>query len=91
MISKLCNLIASIPKDKILHCFVAYLIVDICLALFCYFDATMWLSVTLSVVIVSALIFGKETIDEVIYNGWSWLDILAGYIGVTIKVFLFLL
>lgn len=90
MISKLCYWIERIPKDKILHYFISYLILDICLSLCLHYNVTTWLSIVISLSIVSIAIFGKEAIDEKQYNGWSWLDILAGYLGVITKLGLFL-
>lgn len=90
MISKLCYLIGRIPKDKILHYFISYLILDICLSIFRHFAINTLISVVISFSIVSIAIFGKEAIDEKRYNGWSWIDIIAGYLGVITKLGLFL-
>ena len=90
MISKLCYWIGRIPKDKILHYFLPYFILDTFLSIFGHFAVNTFISVVISFSIVSIAIFGKEAIDEKQYNGWSWLDILAGYLGVITKLGLFL-
>lgn len=90
MISKLCYWIGRIHHDKVLHYFISYLILDICLSLCLHYNVTTWLSIVISLSIVSIAIFGKEAIDEKQYNSWSWLDILAGYLGVITKLGLFL-
>ena len=90
MISNICYWIRRIPHDKVLHYFISYLILDICLSLCLYYNVITWLSIVISLSIVSIAIFGKEAIDEKQYHGWSWLDILAGYLGVITKLGLFL-
>lgn len=90
MISKICNWIGRIPHDKVLHYFISYLIFDICLSLCLHYNVTTWLSIVISVFIVSIAIFAKEIVDKTEYNGWNWLDILAGYLGVITKLSLFL-
>ena len=90
MISKLCYWIGRIPKDKILHYFLPYFIFDTFLSIFGHFAVNTLISVVISFSIVSIAIFGKEAIDEKEYCGWSWMDILAGYLGVITKLGLFL-
>lgn len=90
MISNICYWIGRIPKDKILHYFLSYLILDTCLSICGHLNVTAWISVVISLSIVSIAIFGKESIDEKEYCGWSWMDILAGYLGVITKLGLFL-
>ena len=90
MISNICYWIGRIPPDKVLHYFISYLILDICLSLCLHYNVTTWLSIIISLSIVSIAIFGKEAIDEKRYNGWSWYDILAGYLGTITKLILFL-
>lgn len=90
MISKICNWIGRIPHDKVLHYFISYLIFDICLSLCLHYNVTTWLSIVISIIIVSIAIFAKEIVDKTEYNGWNWLDILAGYLGIITKFSLFL-
>lgn len=90
MISNICYWIGRIPHDKVLHYFISYLILDTCLSVCVHFDVTTWLSIVVSLSVVSIVIFGKETIDEKQYHGWSWMDIIAGYLGVITKLGLFL-
>ena len=91
MISNLCYWIGRIPHDKVLHYFISYLILDICLSVCEHFDVTTWLSIVISLSVVSIAIFGKEAIDEKHYHGWSWKDILAGCLGAITKLGLFLI
>lgn len=91
MISNIYYWIGRIDKDKILHYLLSYVIFDFFLSLFERFDLSDWLNITLSLVIVSIAIFGKEAIDEKEYNGWDWYDILAGYLGVLTKLGFFLI
>lgn len=91
MISNICYWIGRIPKDKILHYFISYFILDTCLSVFEHFNVTTWLSIVISLSVVSIAIFGKEAIDEKQYHGWDWYDILAGYLGVITKTGLFLI
>ena len=90
MISNICYFIVRIPKDKILHYFLSYFILATCLSICGHLNVTAWISVVISLSIVSIAIFGKEAIDEKEYCGWSWMDILAGYLGVITKLGLFL-
>ena len=90
MISNICYWIGRIPHDKVLHYFLSYLIFDTCLSLCLHYNVTTWISIIISFFIVSIAIFGKESIDEKEYCGWSWMDILAGYLGVITKLGLFL-
>ena len=90
MISNICYFIVRIPKDKILHYFISYLIIYICLSLCLHYNVTTLISIVISLSVVSVAIFGKEAIDEKEYCGWSWMDILAGYLGVITKLGLFL-
>lgn len=91
MISNICYWIGRIPHDKVLHYFISYLILDICLSLCLHYNVTTWLSIVISLSVVSIAIFGKEVIDEKQYNGWCWYDILAGYLGVIAKLIPFLI
>ena len=86
MISNICYWIGKISKDKILHYLLSYIIFDFFLCLFERFNLSDWLNITLSLVIVSIAIIGKEVIDEKEYNGWDLYDILAGYLGVITKL-----
>lgn len=90
MISNICYWIGRIPHDKVLHYFISYLILDICLSLCLHYNVTTWLSIVISLSVVSIVIFGKEAIDEKQYHGWCWYDILAGYLGTITKLGLFL-
>lgn len=86
MISNICYWIGRIPHDKVLHYFISYLIFDICLSICEKFDIITWISIVISLVIVSIAIFGKEFIDEKQYHGWCWSDIFAGYLGTITKL-----
>lgn len=90
MISKLCYKLANIAKDKLLHYFISYLIVDFCLSIGYCINLNNWINILIAISIASICIFGKETIDQIKYNGWDWKDILAGYLGVITKIILFL-
>lgn len=91
IISKICYTIGHIAKDKILHYLLSYIIFDTCLSLCSHFNLITWLTLTISIFIISIVIFGKEYIDEKEYNGWDWKDILAGYLGVITKLILFII
>lgn len=91
MISKLCYWISKIPKDKILHFFISYLILDINISLCEHFCFKLWLVLLLSIIVTSGFIFGKEAIDKKKFNDWSWYDIIASYLGVITKLGLYLL
>lgn len=90
MINKLCNLIGRIPKDKILHYFISYLIFDLSLSICSHFNLINWITISISTIIVSFAIFIKETIDKKT-TGWSWSDIVAGYLGTITKLGFFLI
>lgn len=89
MISNICYWIGRIAKDKILHFLLCYLIVDYCLSIGQHFNLSILLNSIIAFVVVSAMIFLKETVDEKQYHGWDWYDILAGYIGVIAKTIAF--
>lgn len=91
MISKLCYWISKIPKDKILHFFISYLILDTCFSLCDHFCFKFWLTLILSLLVTSGFILGKEAIDKHKFNSWSWNDIIASYLGVIVKLGLYLL
>lgn len=87
MISKLCNWIAKIPHDKLLHFIIVYLITDFVLSISHVVNYTP----TIATAVITVFIFLKEHIDEYKYNGFSWLDVLAGYIGYITKIIIFII
>ena len=91
MISNICYFIVRIPKDKILHFLICYIIFDYCLSIGEHFNFNIILTLISSFTIISSLIFLKEVIDENEYNGFNWYDILAGYIGVIAKTIPFMI
>lgn len=91
MISKICYYIGKIPKDKILHYFISYLILDICLSIGYNYILYNWLNIIISIFIVSIFIFLKEIIDKNKYNNWDWKDILFSYFGVITKLIIFII
>ena len=91
MISKLCTFIASVDKDKLLHFIISYIIFDFCLSILCRFPLPTFINILTSFTIVSVFIVGKEIIDKIDYNGFDWKDILAGYLGVLVKLILFII
>lgn len=90
MISKIYYKLANVAKDKLLHYFISYLIVDFYLSISCYISLPIWINLLIAIGIASLCIFGKELIDQIRYKGWDWKDILAGYLGVITKLILFL-
>lgn len=85
MISKLCQKIASIAKDKILHFLIAYIALDYSLSIGKLITNDYLINFVIALAIVIVLVFLKETIDEIKYGGWDWKDIFAGYIGIIAK------
>lgn len=91
MINNICYWIGRIAKDKILHFLLCYLIVDYCLSIGQHFNLSILLNSIIAFIVVSAIIFLKEIVDEKQYHGWNWYDILAGYIGVIAKAIAFII
>lgn len=91
MISKICQQIATIQKDKVLHFICSYLIFDFCLNIISKFPISNFWNIIISFIIVTIFIIGKEIIDQVKYKGFDWKDILAGYIAVIAKLLLFII
>lgn len=81
--NKVQNFIISLDKDKILHCFVCYLIL-----VNLYFGVnallnTNWISGIISIVIAICCAFGKEIFDDKIkHTYFDWNDIKADCIGI---------
>lgn len=90
-ILKLSRMIELIQKDKLLHYIVAYLIFDICFSVGERYDINTYLNSLIAFGVSTIAIFLKEVLDEIDYNGWSWGDILAGYLGVLTKIILILI
>lgn len=91
MINKLFIKIGSIPKDKILHFLIPYLVADVCFTLGAIINLSLLLTLLISILVPSVLILGKELLDQIRYKGWDNKDIIAGYVGVGVKLVLFLL
>ena len=91
MISNICYWIGRIAKDKILHFLLSYMIFDYALSACVKYEFPIWLILTLSLLIVSCAIIGKELIDKKKYNGFDWWDVVAGYLGVIAKLIPFLI
>lgn len=90
MISNICSWIGRIAKDKILHFLLSYMIFDYTLSACVRLDFSLLLTFTFSLLIVSCAIIGKEFIDKKEYNSFDWWDIVAGYLGVIVKLIPFL-
>lgn len=92
MINKLLHLLASPAKDKILHCFIGYVIFDLCLAVCEAFSFNDWQTYEIAFLVILAFIFGKEVYDNnQPKNKFDWKDIYAGLIGVGIKFIIHLI
>lgn len=91
MISKICQHIAKIEKDKLLHFIIPYIIFDFCLTIISKLPVHNILNIIISIIITSIFVIGKEIIDKIKYNGFDWKDILAGYIAITFKLILFII
>ena len=91
MVGNICYWIGRIAKDKILHFLLSYMIFDYALSACVRFGFATWLTLTLSLLIVSCAIVGKELIDKKEYNGFDWWDIVAGYLGVIAHIIPFLI
>ena len=74
---KLIQLMADIPKDKLLHSFYGVLI---------YLVAAL-VSPVFGVIAVVVIAIAKEVYDEIKYGGFDWVDIVA---TVAIPMVLFL-
>ena len=91
IISKICYTIGQIAKDKILHYLLSYIIFDYCLSIGEYLNFNIELTFISSFVIVSFLIFWKESINKKQYNRFDRYNIIAGYIGVIAKTIPFMI
>ena len=85
IIGTVCKFIGKITKDKLLHFILGYIIFDYCLSVFDRFGLHFILNISLSFLIVSFCIIGKELIDKKVYNGFDIWDIIASYLGVILK------
>ena len=91
MMKEVCFAIAKYAKDKILHFLLGYVICDYSLSVFERLFRTWYISFTISVVIVTIFIIGKEIIDKKSGELFDKKDILAGYLGVLLKIISFLI
>lgn len=95
MISKIikdfCFAIAKYAKDKILHFLLGYVICDCSLSVFERVFRNCYISLILSIAVVTIFIIGKEIIDKKSGELFDKKDILAGYLGVSLKVIVFLI
>lgn len=95
MISKrikdICFAIAKYDKDKILHFLLGYVICDYSLSVFERIDWNYYISLIFSIVVVTVFIIGKEIIDKKNGGIFDKKDILAGYLGVLLKIMAFLI
>ena len=91
MIKDVCFAITKYTKDKILHFLLGYVICDYNLSIFERFFRTWYISLTLSIAAVTIFIIGKEIIDKKSGELFDRKDILAGYLGVLLKIISFLI
>lgn len=95
MISKIikdvCFAIARHAKDKILHFLLGYVICDYSLSIFGRTGWNYHISLILSIIAVTIFIIGKEIIDKKSGELFDKKDILAGYLGVLLKIISFLI
>lgn len=92
MISKICNKIGEIAKDKILHSYFGYIIFDICISLFSYITKQKLEIVILSFIVLTLFVFTKEVYDKFQPgNKFDWKDIFAGYVGAIIKLLIYII
>lgn len=90
MINKILKTINSIPKDKLLHYGIAYILFDALLSVTEAINLNAWLGVLISIVILTIAIVAKEIYDKASGKGVSELgDVYAGYLGVFTKLILF--
>ena len=76
---KLIQLMADIPKDKLLHSFYGVLI---------YLVAAL-VNPMFGILAVIVIAIAKELYDEFIYGGFDWVDIVAT-VGIPMLLFLML-
>lgn len=91
MISNICYWISRIAKNKILHFLISYMIFNYTTSACIRLNFPLWLNLTISLLVVSCAIIGKELIDKKEYNGFDWWDIVAGYLGVVANLIPFLI
>ncbi len=91
MIKDVCFAITKYAKDKILHFLLGYVICDYSLSIFERLFKNCHISLILSIVAVTIFIIGKEIIDKKSGELFDKKDILAGYLGVLLKVISFLI
>lgn len=90
IIKDICFDIAKIAKDKILHFSIAYIIFDFCLSIFNRYCNDI-ITILYSFLVVSCFIIFKEILDKRSGEIFDKKDILAGYIGVCVKLIIFIL
>lgn len=90
IIKEFCFNIAKIAKDKILHFSIAYIIFDFCLSIFNRYCNNI-VTILYSLIVVSVFIIFKEILDKRSGEIFDTKDILAGYIGVCVKLIIFIL
>lgn len=91
MISNICKYLLNIATDKILHFLIAYIAFDILLSVGIRLNLSPALNIVISFVITILLLFAKEYLDVKSYGVWDWKDILAGYLGIILKLLVFLI
>lgn len=91
MIKDVCFAIARYTKDKTLHFLLGYVICDYSLSIFERLFRNCHISLILSIIAVTIFIIGKEIIDKKSGELFDKKDILAGYLGVLLKVISFLI
>lgn len=92
MINDLLTMITNIPKDKILHSYFGYVILDIAIKSLSYFPINKLQIIIIALTILSILIFAKEFYDKSQPNNFfDWKDVIAGYGGALIKLILYII
>lgn len=93
MISKICNLIkdfcnclAKPAKDKILHFLIGYIAFDYTLNAYDRLGLHYWITFVLAFVTVTICMVVKELIDKKNYNTFDIFDLIAGYLGILLKI-----
>lgn len=89
---KILNRIANIPKDKILHFILCYILTDLILSILYTCYVSIFNSVYITLAFTTIVIFAKEFLDKYVQKTFfDWKDVLAGYIGVILKIVIYLL
>jgi VanZ family protein len=92
-LTKIYNWIINIPKDKVMHFTLSFLISLVCCSIATKYTNNIWYGIGFSWIVTFIIGMGKEICDELRYHGseaYDWLADVIGFLVATIYSIIFI-